>query len=101
MGEVEKNNFIVLLGKGGHSMLVPLKTVCLNPEGFSEEFYRNDSRQYLLIKVRVCAGPALLNLASGDELLWYSRLSNCDLHSRMKKLHQVVHLPFVEGLSST
>ena len=69
MGEVEKNNFIVLLGKGGHSMLVPLKTVCPNPEGFSEEFYRNDSRQYLLIKVRVCAGPALLNLASGDVLM--------------------------------
>ena len=50
-------------------MLVPLKTVCPNPEGFSEEFYRNDSRQYLLIKVRVCAGPALLNLASGDVLM--------------------------------
>lgn len=69
MGEVEKNNFIVFPGKGGHSRLMPSKTVCPNPEGFSEEFYRNDSRQYLLIKVRVCAGPALLNRASGDVLM--------------------------------
>lgn len=71
MGEVENNNFIVSTGKGGHSSLHASKTVCPNPEGFSEEFYRNVSKQYLLIKVRVCAGPALLNLASGgclDEL---------------------------------
>ena len=60
LGEVEKNSFIALPGKGGHSGLVPSKTVCLNPRGFGEEFYSSGSRVGLLIRVRVRAGPALL-----------------------------------------
>ena len=39
LGEVEKNSFISVSSKGGHSGLVPLKTVCPNPEGFGEEFF--------------------------------------------------------------
>ena len=57
---LEKNSFIALPGKGGHSGLVPLKTVCPNLGGFGEEFYSNGSRAGLLIRIRVCAGPALL-----------------------------------------
>ena len=34
LGEVEKNNFIALPGKEGHSGLVPLKIVCPNLGGF-------------------------------------------------------------------
>ena len=60
MGEVEKNSFIALLGKEGHSGLIPSKTVRSHPGGFSEEFYSNGSREGLLIRVRVCAGPTLL-----------------------------------------
>lgn len=37
LGEVGKNSFIVLPGKGGHSGLLPWKTVCPNPGGFDEE----------------------------------------------------------------
>ena len=70
LGAIEKNSFIALPGKGGHSGLLPSKIV----------FYSTDSRVGLLI--RVCAGPTLLisgnllmsfsgsfNLASGG-LLW-------------------------------
>ena len=60
LGEVEKNNFIALSGKGGHSGLLPSKTVCPNLGGFGEEFYSSGSRVGLLIRIRVCAGPALL-----------------------------------------
>ena len=60
LGEVEKNGFIALPGKGGHSGFMPLKTVCPSPGGFGEEFCSNGSRAGLLIRIRVCAGPALL-----------------------------------------
>ena len=73
LGEVEKNSLIALPGKKGHRGLVPLKTVCSNPGGFGEEFYSNGSRVGLLIRIRVCAGPALLESGlrcSLDELPW-------------------------------
>ena len=60
LSEVEKNSFIALPGKGGHSGLVPSKIVCPNLEGFGKEFYSNGSRIGLLKRNRVCAGPALL-----------------------------------------
>ena len=60
LGEVEKNSIIALPGKGGHSGLVPWKTVCPNPGGFGEEFYSSGWRMELLIRIKVCAGPALL-----------------------------------------
>ena len=49
--EVEKNNFRVLPGKGGHSSFVPSKTVCLHPRGFGEEFYSHGSRRGFLIRI--------------------------------------------------
>ena len=42
----------------GDSGLLPLKTVCPNLGGFGEVFYGSCSRAGLLIKIRVCAGPA-------------------------------------------
>ena len=39
LGEVEKNGFIVLPDKEGHSGLMALRTMCPNQEGFGEEFY--------------------------------------------------------------
>ena len=39
LGEVEKNGFIALPDKGGHSGLMALRTMCPNQEGFGEEFY--------------------------------------------------------------
>ena len=41
LGEVEKNSLIALPGRGGHSWLLPSKTLCPNPGGFDEEFYNN------------------------------------------------------------
>ena len=73
--------------------------------GFGEEFYSNGSRARLLIRIRVCAGPAFLYSGlrwSSDELLWFSRLSNCDLLSEMKNpSSSSLRLPFVGGFGST
>ena len=44
LGEVEKNSFTALPGKGGHSGFLFSKTVCPNLGGFGEEFYSNGSR---------------------------------------------------------
>ena len=38
LGEVEKNRFIALPGKGVYSGFLPGKTMCLNLGGFGEEF---------------------------------------------------------------
>ena len=80
LGEVAKNSFIALPGKGGHSRLMPRKTVHPNLGEFGEEFYSKCSRAELLIRIRV--GGGLLqsfNLVSGGLLMSFSRLSNCDL----------------------
>ena len=61
-GEVEKNRFIALPGKGGHSRLLPSKTMCPRLRGFGEEFYSNCSRVGLLIRSE-CV-PGLLNVVS-------------------------------------
>ena len=47
-GEVEKNSFIALPGKGRRKRLLLLKTMCPNPGEFGEEFYDSDSRVGLL-----------------------------------------------------
>ena len=49
LGEVEKNTFIVLSGKEGHSRANGSK-LYPNPEGFCGEFYNNDLRAGLLIR---------------------------------------------------
>ena len=46
LGEVAKKSFIALPGNGGHSGLLPLKTVWPNLGGFNE-FYSNGSRAAL------------------------------------------------------
>ena len=74
LGEVEKNSFIVLPGKGGHSGLLPSKTMCPKPGRFDEEFYSNSSRAGLLTRLRCVQGLHSFNLISGkllDELLWF------------------------------
>ena len=38
LGEVRKNSFITLPGEGGHSGLIPLKTVCPNMGGLVRSF---------------------------------------------------------------
>ena len=61
LGEVEKNSFVALPGKGRHSRLLPQNIMCPYMGGFGEEFYSNSSRVGLLIRgVCVCAGPARL-----------------------------------------
>ena len=59
-GEVEKNSFIALPGKGGHSRLVPLKIMCHRLRGFGKEFHSKRSRVGLLVEIRLYARPALL-----------------------------------------
>ena len=62
LGEVEKNSIIALPGKGGHSRLLPSKTMCPNLAGFDEEFYSNGSRVGLLIKLWCVQGLHSSNL---------------------------------------
>ena len=55
LGEVEKDSFITLPGKGGCSRLLTWKTMCPNPRGFDEVFYNSGSRVgSLTILVCVC-----------------------------------------------
>ena len=78
-GEIEKNRkkkiaLSLCQAKGGHSGLLPLKTVCTYPDGFFEEFYSNSSRVGLLIRLGCVQGLHSFNLVSGhllDELLWF------------------------------
>ena len=51
LGEVEKNSFIALPGKGGHSRLLSSKTMCPHLGGLDEEFYSNSSRVEVLIRL--------------------------------------------------
>ena len=60
MGEVEKDSFIPLLGKGGHSGLVPSKTMCPNPGGFDE-----GSKVGFLAKLGCVLNLHFLKLISG------------------------------------
>ena len=65
---VEKNSFVTLPGKGGHSRLLPLKTVS-HPGGFGKEFYSNGSRAGLLIRLGCVQGLYFFNLISGNLLM--------------------------------
>ena len=56
LGEVEKDSFTGLPGKGRHSRLLLSKSMCPNLGGFGEEFY---SKGRIANKIRVCAGPVL------------------------------------------
>ena len=89
LGEVEKNSSIALPGKGGHTGLLPSKTICPNPGGCDEEFYSNSSRVRLLTRLGCVQGLLILmtfsgpfNLASGDFLAAPPLISYCS------------HLPF-------
>ena len=48
LGEVEKNSFIALPGKGGTQWAKALKKLCPNLGRFREEFYSNSSKARLL-----------------------------------------------------
>ena len=50
LGEVEKNSFVALPGRGGHSRLLPSKTMCPNLGGFIEKFYSSSLRVGLLTR---------------------------------------------------
>ena len=58
LGVIEKDNFVSLLGKGGHSGLMSSK-LCVPAWGMVCE---KSSRQEadLLTRIRVCAGPAFI-----------------------------------------
>jgi len=52
------------------------KTMCSNLGEFGEEFSSNDSREELLVRIRVYAGPTHLKLASGGLLMSFSCFCN-------------------------
>ena len=79
LGEVEKHSFIALPSEGDTAGCHPQNSVC-HPERFGDEFYSNGSRAVLLIRIRVCEGPAFLYSGGfPDELLWFTMLSDCEL----------------------
>ena len=79
LGEVEKDSFVVLPGKRGHSRLLPSKTVCPNPGGFGEEFYSNGSKVGLLIRLGCVQELHSFHLVSGN--LWMSFSGSLNLAS--------------------
>ena len=80
LGEVEKDSFIALPGKGGHNRLVPSK-LCpnLGLQETCEESYSWGwgwgERRSLLIRIRVCAGSGFLQSRDHLEMWWWA---NCD-----------------------
>ena len=72
LGEVEKDSFITLLGKGGYSGLLPSKTMCPNQGGFDEGFYNNGSKMGSLTRLGGEQGLQSLNLISGGLLILMS-----------------------------
>ena len=44
LGEVEKDSFIALPGKGEHTGLLSRKTMCPDPRGFDGGFYNGGSK---------------------------------------------------------
>ena len=72
LGEGEKNSFIALPGKGGHSGLVPLKTHVSLLGGSGKEFCSNRSKVGLLIRLGCVQGLCCFNLVSGDLLKSFS-----------------------------
>ena len=76
LGEVEKNSFIALPGKGGPSRLAPLRIVCFHLGGFNEELYSNSARVGWLTRLGCVQVRYSFHLSSGgqsrhlDELLW-------------------------------
>ena len=89
LGDVEKDSFIALPGKGGQNGLLHWKATCPNQGGFDEEFYSNSSRVEVADKIRVCAGSQVVgllilvsfsgpfNLASDGFLAAPPMISNC------------------------
>ena len=66
LGEVEKDSFIGLPGKGRHRRLLLSKTMCSNLGGFGKEFYSNHSRVELLIRLGCVQGLYYFNLVSDN-----------------------------------
>ena len=69
LGEVEKNSFVALQDKGEHNRLCPSKP-CILPG----RIWWPILQQWFKVvdKIRVCARPALLNLASNNPLMSFS-----------------------------
>ena len=80
LDEAEKNNFIVLPGKGEHSGFMPCKIVYPHLGGFDGEFYSSGSWVGMLIRPGCAQGLHSSKVVSDnllDELLWF--LASCDL----------------------
>ena len=68
LGEVEKNRFTTLPGKGGHSGLALSKNCLSQPGRFGGEVYSNGLRMELLIRLECVQGLHSFNLALGGLL---------------------------------
>ena len=75
LGDIKKNSFIALPGKGQHSGLM-LLTNFVSPLGrIGEEFYNNGSRVGLLLRLGCVQGLQSCNLVSGG----FSGLKSADI----------------------
>ena len=70
LGEVEKDSFIALPGKGGHRGFLPRKTMCLNRRGFDEGVYNNGSRVGVSDRIIVYAGIATNSSTLAWKIPW-------------------------------
>ena len=73
--EAEKDCFIALPGKGGHSAFMALETACTNLVGFGKELYSSGSSMRLLIRLGCVQGTHSFNLVSGGLLKSWSQVA--------------------------
>lgn len=53
LGEVEKDSFTALTGKGEHTRFLPLKSICHNSRELDEGFYNSGSNVGVSDKIKV------------------------------------------------
>ena len=87
-GEVEKNSFIALPGKGGHSKLMPTKPVCPTQEDLVRRFMATvqggtDDKIRVLCRVRI-------------PLIWpqvvFSGMKNADIFHLLKRAQRYCYV---------
>ena len=99
LSEVERIALLLWQAKGDTVGSCPSKTVSPNLGGFDEEFYNNDSRAGLLIRLRSMQGLHSFNLASGGLQISFS--GSWSYQTVTFSLEWgLLHLPFIGGFSS-
>ena len=98
LGKIEKNSFIALPGRKGHSGLLSSEAVYLILGGFGEEFFLQWFKGCIADTVRCMQGLLSSNPVSGDLLMSFSGSFNLAPGGLLWN-EECWHLPFIGGFS--